>query len=208
MVSRLRIQAPGVPLHFVQRGHNREPCFFDEQDYRTYLYWLRDALGRWDVRLHAFVLMTNHVHLLLTPQRPDAISGLAISVGRRYVQYINGKYRRTGTLWDGRYKSSPIDDEAYLLACYRYIELNPVRAGIVQDPADYDWSSFRHNALGEANAMLTPADGYRAMGDSPALRQQAYRELVADALHDDTLTDIRLALRHGCPIGHPAAPPS
>ena len=200
MAHRLRIQSPGVPLHFVQRGHNRARCFFGDEDYRTYLYWLHDAMVRWEIQLHAFVLMTNHVHLLLTPQQPDAVSHMANSVGRRYVQYVNRKLGRTGTLWDGRFRSSPIDDEAYLLACYRYIEMNPVRAGMVQSPADYEWSSYRYNAVGQAHEMLTPTREYLAMGRTPEERRDHYRELVAELLHRDTMTEIRIAVHYGRPL--------
>jgi putative transposase len=125
----------------VQRGHNREPCFFAEEDFHTYLHWLGEALREHDVALHAFVLMTNHVHLLLTLKRAERVPRFVISLGRRYVQYINRSYRRTGTLWDSRYKSSVVQAETYLLACQRYIELNPVRAAMVEDPAHYRWSS-------------------------------------------------------------------
>ena len=135
MPRRPRIHLDGVPLHIVQRGHNREPCFFAEEDFGSYLHWLGEALGEAECALHAYVLMTNHVHLLLTPKKAITVPGLIISLGRRYVQYINRTYNRTGTLWDSRYKSSLVQAETYLLACQRYIELNPVRAAMVDDPA-------------------------------------------------------------------------
>jgi len=134
MPRRPRVHIDGTPLHIVQRGHNRQACFFAEEDYHTYLHWLREALAEQQCRLHAYVLMTNHVHLLLTPKKAEAVPRLVISLGRRYVQYINHTYRRTGTLWDSRYKSSLIQAEEYLLSCQRYIELNPVRAGMVDVP--------------------------------------------------------------------------
>src|SRR6266496_5376997 len=133
MPRRSRVHLDRVPLHIVQRGHNREPCFFAEEDYLSYLHWLGEALGDAECKLHAYVLMTNHVHLLLTPKKAQGVPRLIIFLGRRYVQYINRSYCRTGTLWDSRYKSSLIQAETYLLACQRYIELNPVRAAMVED---------------------------------------------------------------------------
>jgi putative transposase len=136
MPRRPRVRLDGIPLHIVQRGHNREPCFFSEEDYFSYLHWLDEALVENECILHAYVLMTNHVHLLLTPTKADAVPKLIMSLGRRYVQYINRTYKRTGTLWDSRYKSSLVQADTYLLRCQRYIELNPVRAAMVEDLAD------------------------------------------------------------------------
>lgn len=132
MPRRSRIHLDGVPLHIAQRGHNREACFFAEDDYHAYLHWLGRALTQTESELHAYVLMTNHVHLLLTPPKAEAVPNLLISLGRGYVQYVNRSYRRTGTLWDSRYKSSLVQPETYLLACQRYIELNPVRAAKIE----------------------------------------------------------------------------
>lgn len=145
MPRRPRIHLDNIPLHIVQRGHNREPCFFAEEDYHTYLHWLGEALRKEGCALHAYVLMTNHVHLLLTPQHAEAVPKLIIALGRRYVQYINTVYRRTGTLWDSRYKSSLIQAETYLLSCQRYIELNPVRANM---------GTTRHTTAGAATAAM------------------------------------------------------
>jgi REP element-mobilizing transposase RayT len=157
----------GAALHIAQRGHNRSACFFDDQDRHAYLGWLDEALRRERCRLHAYVLMTNHVHLLLTPADARSVPRVLIAVGRRYVQRINRTYGRTGTLWDSRYKSSLVQAETYLLLCQRYIELNPVRAAMVADPADYPWSSYRANALGERNPILSPHRLYLAFaGDT------------------------------------------
>ena len=145
MPRRPRIKLAGLPQHVVQRGINREPCFFAEEDYHSYLHWLQKAAADWHCAIHAYVLMTNHVHLLVSPETEPALAKLMQSVGRRYVQYINRSYKRSGSLWEGRYKSSVIQAETYLLTCMRYIELNPVRAGMVQDPGQYRWSSYRHN---------------------------------------------------------------
>ncbi|BCB27523.1 hypothetical protein SKTS_24090 [Sulfurimicrobium lacus] len=142
-----------MPQHIVQRGINREPCFFAEEDYHSYLHWLERAAVDWHCVVHAYVLMTNHVHLLVSPETETGTAKLMQAIGRRYVQYINRSYRRTGSLWEGRYKSSVIQAETYLLTCMRYIELNPVRAGMVQDPGQYRWSSYRHNGLGQAQGQ-------------------------------------------------------
>lgn len=132
MPRRPRIKLADIPQHLLQRGVNREPCFFAEEDYHCYLHWLEEAAADWRCAVHAYVLMTNHVHLLITPATPDGPAKLMQSVGRRYVQYINRVYRRSGTLWEGRFKSSAIQTGTYLLRCQRYIELNPVRAGITE----------------------------------------------------------------------------
>ncbi len=202
MPRRPRIHLDGQPLHLVQRGHNREPCFFAEEDYHSYLHWLKQALAEADCALHAYALMTNHVHLLLTPKRAEAVPRLVISLGRRYVQYINHTYRRTGTLWDSRYKSSLIHADSYLLACQRYIELNPVRAAMVDDPAHHRWTSYRANALGQAGELLTPHGVYLDLGRSAAARQAAYRGLFRAELDGEAISDIRLALNQNQPLGN------
>jgi putative transposase len=202
MSRRPRIHLDDVPLHIVQRGHNREPCFFGEEDYGSYLHWLDEALGETECALHAYVLMTNHVHLLLTPKKAAAVPRLIISLGRRYVQYINRTYQRTGTLWDSRYKSSLVQAETYLLACQRYIELNPVRAAIVDDPAHYRWTSYRANALGAADSRITPHALYRELGASDKERQIAYRALFRAQLERAAIDDIRLALMQHQPLGN------
>lgn len=126
-----RVTCPDLPHHVIQRGNNRSAIFFDDSDYRAYLNWLAESMEKYGCSLHAYVLMTNHVHLLLTPESESSISQTLQSLGRRYVRYINGVYGRAGTLWEGCYKSSIVQSEQYLLTCYRYIELNPVRAGMV-----------------------------------------------------------------------------
>jgi putative transposase len=201
MPRRPRTHLDNVPLHIVQRGHNRAPCFFAEEDYFTYLHWLSEALKETGCALHAYALMTNHVHLLLTPSRAALVPRLMISLGRRYVQYINTTYRRTGTLWDSRYKSSLIQAETYLLSCMRYIELNPVRAAMVDDPAHYRWTSYRANALGQASDLLVPHAVFLGLGRSDAARRQAYRALFRPHLEQAAIDDIRLALNQSQPLG-------
>jgi len=201
MPRRPRLQLAEVPLHIVQRGINREPCFFAEEDYHCYLHWLEEAARICRCAIHAYALMTNHVHLLLTPTAHGSPAKLMQSLGRRYVQYINRFYRRTGSLWEGRYKSSLVQAETYLLACYRYIELNPVRADMVADPGQYRWSSYRGNRLGLPDARLTPHPLYLAQGNGADERAQACRALFRPHLDAEAAVDIRKALQLGMPIG-------
>lgn len=201
MPRRPRVHLNEVPLHIVQRGHNRKPCFFAEEDYYAYLHWLGEALRETGCRLHAYALMTNHVHLLLTPMRAEAVPRLMIALGRRYVQYVNKTYRRTGTLWDSRYKSSLIQAERYLLVCQRYIELNPVRAAMVADPREYRWSSYRTHALGLTQPFLTPHLLYLCLGANADERQGAYRALLRTHFDRAALDDIRRALNQSQPLG-------
>ena len=147
MPRKPRMFVPGIPAHLVQRGNNRQATFFEKQDYTFYLDTLSSGLRRYDAVLHAYCLMSNHVHLLVTPNREDSIPRIFQHVGRIYVLYINKKYKRTGSLWEGRYKCSLINADEYLLACYRYIEINPVSAGMVRGPEEYPWSSYRHKTF-------------------------------------------------------------
>jgi len=201
MPRRPRVKLAEVPQHVVQRGINREPCFFAEEDYHCYLHWLQKSAADWGCAIHAYVLMTNHVHLLVTPAKPDGIAKMMQSIGRRYVQYINRSYRRTGSLWEGRFKSSLVQAEEYLLTCMRYIELNPVRANMVNDPAQYRWSSYRHNGLGLADERITPHPLYLSLDKDEAMRLAQYRGLFRSQLDDEALADIRLALAQGQPFG-------
>ena len=202
MPRRPRIHLDGVPLHIVQRGHNRQPCFFAVADYLAYLEWLREASRGAGCQVHAYALMNNHVHLLVTPIDAQSVSRMMVALGRQYVPYINAAYQRSGTLWEGRYKSSLVQSEAYLLACMRYIELNPVRAAMCADPADYRWSSYRANALGEAQSWLTPHPLYATLGPDEASRLAAYRALFDQVLPEKTVADIRLALNQTQPLGN------
>ena len=144
-----RLYVPGCSHHIIQRGNNRDACFFDEKDYAFYLQQLKISAEQSGVAIHAFVLMTNHVHLLVTPSTANACAKMMQSLGRKYVQYINLTYRRSGTLWEGRYKSTLVDSDSYFLTVSRYIELNPVRAKMVTSPSEYVWSSYRANAMGK-----------------------------------------------------------
>ncbi|ABC24629.1 conserved hypothetical protein (plasmid) [Rhodospirillum rubrum ATCC 11170] len=202
MPRRPRLDLPGVPQHVVQRGVDRQPVFFCEEDRAVFLHWLGAALARRGLDLHAYCLMTNHIHLLVSAPSSADLGAVMQDMGRRYGQYVNRQRQRFGGLWQGRYKAGYIQDEAYLLACMRYIELNPVRAGMVADPAAYRWSSYRANALGAANALVTPHEVYRQLAADADGRARAYRALVSDGVADDPAWDlIRLATGQGALIG-------
>ena len=202
MPRRPRIHLDGVPLHIVQRGHNRQPCFFAIADYLAYLEWLGEAARKSGCQVHAYALMTNHVHLLVTPGDAQSVSCMMVALGRRYVPYVNAVYQRSGTLWEGRYKSSLVQTDVYLLACMRYIELNPVRAAMCPDPADYRWTSYRANALGEAQSWLTPHPLYASLGNDELSRLAAYRTLFDQVMPQEIVDDIRLALNQTQPLGN------
>ena len=193
-----------VPQHVVQRGNDRQPCFYVTDDYRRYLAGLRESAIRYGCSVHAYVLMTNHVHLLVTPSSAGgAVSRMMQWLGRQYVGYINGRYRRTGTLWEGRYKSCLVDTERYLLTCYRYIELNPVRAAMVADPADYAWSSYRANAQALPDKVIVPHVEYLRLGTDVSERCVAYRQLFKEVLGDDRLAEIRAYVQQQRALGTP-----
>ena len=202
MPRKPRIYQAGMPCHVIQRGNNRNACFYVEQDYLFYLECLRDACERYRVAVHAYVLMTNHVHLLMTPENAEGISRVMQSVGRRYVQYINLEYRRSGTLWEGRHKASLVDAENYLLICMRYIELNPVRANMVEHPEDYRWSSFRFNAQGESSVFLSPHPVYLMLDVDMAQRRYAYRSLFLSQMDDQDIHAVREAILFSAPLGN------
>ena len=193
MPRRARLALSGVPLHLIQRGNNRQACFFGDEDYRFYLEWLAEHAGKTGCRIHAYVLMTNHVHLLLSADQPGGPGALMKALGQRYVQYVNRLYRRSGTLWEGRFRSCPIQQEAYLLACQRYIEMNPVRAGMVAHPGEYRWSSYRANEQGERDALVSSHALYNGLGSDTAGRLAAYRELFRYELEPGVVDEIRRA---------------
>lgn len=201
MPRRARLILPDTPLHIIQRGNNRQACFFADQDYSIYLDWLTECASKTGCRIHSYVLMTNHVHLLISADRIDSSGLLMKSLGQRYVQFINRTYQRSGTLWEGRYRSCLIQEEAYLLACQRYIELNPVRAGMVKHPAEYRWSSYRVNAQGESDILVKPHPLYEALGLDTAARQAAYRELFRYELESKTMDEIRRATNGNFVLG-------
>lgn len=190
-----RIDPPGLPRHLIQRGNNRQACFHGDADRVLYLGILREELAGHECDLHAYVLMSNHVHLLLTPRMAGQLGRMMQSLGRRYVRHFNDRHRRTGTLWEGRYHACLVDADAYFLRCSRYIELNPVRAAMVARPADYPWSSYGANALGLADPLLRSHPSYIALGDDDLDRQRAYRAIVGESPAPSELAAIREHLR-------------
>jgi putative transposase len=192
-----RVVLPGVPLHITQRGVDRGPTFLAPEDHAYYRCILRDSAVRAGCLVHAYVLMDNHIHLLITPTDVDAPARMVRSLGLRYVRYFNGRYRRTGTLWEGRFHSVVVESSEYFFACSRYIELNPVRAGMVTDPSQYLWSSFRQNALGHLDPLLTPRAEYEALGPDGERRCVAYRALFRSQLAVDELARIRAQVPGG-----------
>ena len=201
MSRKPRFTLPGIPQHVIQRGNNREPCFYAEGDYWRYLHDLQEAATHNQAAIHAYVLMTNHVHILVTPGQPYSITHMMQDLGRKYVRYINHSYQRTGTLWEGRYKASLIDSEAYLLTCMRYIELNPVRASMVNHPGEYRWSSYACNATGKPNPLIRPHPLYDALGNDAQQRQYAYRELFRIHMDREQTHAIREALNQELVLG-------
>ena len=197
-----RISPVGVPVHLIQRGNNRQACFAALEDYSAYVGWLKEYSKKYAVDIHAWVLMTNHVHLLCTPQQEGALSQMMQSLGRRYVQYFNYRYQRSGTLWEGRYKSCLVQEERYLMEVYRYIELNPVRAKIVEQPGDYAWSSYQINALGRVSDLCTPHSEYLRLGKTKKERLKNYRALFSRHVEDDLLEEIGSSVNKGLAIGH------
>jgi len=191
----------GVPQHIVQRGNNREACFFADEDYLFYLRCLGEAARSHARRVHAYVLMPDHMHLLATPRTRGGFAGMLQTVRDRYAQYIRHTYRRSNAVWEGHYRASLVQPEHYLLDCYRYIEFNPVRAAIVEHPANYPWSSHVHHALGLSDELVTEHARYRNLGADAGERRQAYRELCRDPLDPGVLNLIRIALNEELVLG-------
>jgi putative transposase len=198
MPRKPRFYLPGIPVHVVQRGNDRQAVFFSEEDYPAYLECFFEGAERYCCRIHAYVLMTNHVHFLMTPDTKESISRVFQHVGRKYVTYVNHQYKRTGTLWEGRHKGSLIDSGNYALACYRYIEMNPVKAAMVENPDEYHWSSYRFNAFGEGIYPVEPLSEYLSLGRSASERQLQYRNLFHAS---ESVSNIKLCLETGTPLG-------
>ncbi len=203
MPRRPRIIIPGIPLHLIQRGNNRQACFYTDEDYCFYLDWLQKYSRETGCSVHAYVLMTNHVHLLVTPAHTNSAGMLMKRLGQRYVQYVNRTYQRSGTLWEGRFRSCIAQQEDYLLACQRYIELNPVRANIVSHPGEYRWSSYACNGQGERSDLLSPHSVYLSLGRSGKKRQAAYRKLFRHELDPGIVDQIRQATNGNFALGNP-----
>lgn len=204
MARQPRLDLPGTPQHVVQRGNNRLPCFLDNNDRRSYLHFLGEALDHTRCRLHGWVLMGNHVHLLVTPPVTGAVGEMMQRLGRSYVQLFNRRHGRTGTLWEGRYKASLVDNDRYLLQCLRYIELNPVRAALVDDPAAFPWSSCRDHLGLHFTSLLSPHPTWLGIGSTPEERSPCWRQFLAEAITDEEMTAIRITLQQQRALGSSA----
>jgi putative transposase len=200
MSRHLRFAPAGTPHHITHRGNDKQACFRDDRDRLCYLGLVEEASNRTGCDIHAFVLMGNHVHLLVTPSDDEGLSHLMKEVAQKYSQRFNRKYERTGCLWEGRFKSGAVETATYLMRTYRYIEQNPVRAGMVDNPAKYPWSSFPANG-GGLPSWLVPHPLYDALGVSPEERAARYRRFVAEEISVHELQEIRAATRAGMPLG-------
>ncbi len=196
-----RLIVPNVAVHVVQRGHDRGDCFFEEADYCAYLDALRTYAMQFDCKVHAYCLMTNHVHLLLTPPEPTSCAQLMKHAAQRYSKRLNARHGRTGTLWEGRFHSGLVATEHYALACYRYIDLNPVRAGLANHPAGYRWSSYRANTYTRLDDFVSPHAAYLALAGGTPERAASYAALCNTSLEQNVLEDIRKATLGGYSMG-------
>jgi putative transposase len=201
MPRRARFCPAGFPVHLIQRGNNRQAIFTSDADLAAYAHWLADGAERFEVAIHGWAFMTNHVHLLVTPSHDGSLSRLMQFLGRLYVRHFNYTYTRTGTLFDGRFKSSLVQEDCYLLTCLRYIELNPVRAGMVSDPGDYRWSSYGAHAFGLEAQLWSPHHLYLGLGKNKRQRQQAWRELITKTLDIEVLAKVRHCANTGLVLG-------
>jgi putative transposase len=192
MPRRARLLLPGVPLHVIHRGHNRQPCFHLDADYRAYLYCMRKNVELMHISVHAYVLMTNHVHLLMSFEQPETVGDFMKALAQHHTQYLNHRLKRTGTVWEGRFKSCPVPTEKYLITCQKYVELNPVRAAMVNNVGQYPWSSYRENAGLRHDGLVRPHPLYRALGSTSQARAECYRGLFSSA-DEQLFDDIRKA---------------
>ncbi|MGE5097444.1 MAG: transposase [Betaproteobacteria bacterium] len=197
MPRHARLRLPGYPLHVIQRGHNRACCFRAANDFATYLGLLEESCDLYECNVHAYVLMPNHVHLLVTPEEPENISQAMRRLGQRYVQHFNKAHGRTGAMWEGRFKSIPVDSRLYLLKCQRYIEQNPLRARLVEHPRDYPWSSYRYNAEGWPSTLVRPHAIFREMVGDDGRFIDSYRDFLREAPDEEELGTIRKGATYG-----------
>jgi putative transposase len=197
MFRRHRNFTDGITLHVTQRGNNRVQTFGDTSDFEWFLFSLRHAAHARGLHIHAYALMSNHFHLMVTAESETSLPRSMQSLGRRYVRCFNTRYSRTGTLWEGRHRIARIYDERYWLACMRYIELNPVRAGLVSSPEEYDWSSYRAHACGEQDSLIESHPVYEALGSTLERRQDAWRQLCAVPVRRAQLEQMRKAIASG-----------
>ena len=198
-----RLTVPGYPHHIIQRGNNRQAIFAGKEDYELLLGLIDEHARKQHVAIHSYVLMSNHFHLLATPETENGIPQMMQAVGRRYVRNFNLRQARTGTLWEGRYRSTLIQAERYLLACMAYIDLNPVRAGMVADPADYRWSSYQHYIGRRVDKLITPHPLYWELGNTPFARDEAYAALVRSGIGEQQKQALTDATLRGWALGDP-----
>jgi putative transposase len=203
MARRERAFMRGLTLHVTQRGNNRTATFHEPFDYEIFLLFLRFMIEHYDVQVHAYTLMSNHFHLMVTPESPTALSRGMQSLGRRYVRYFNDRYKRTGTLWEGRYRTAIISDERYWLTCLRYVEMNPVRAGLAGSADSYEWSSYRAHAFGAADPLVAPHAVYEGLASTPVRRQEAWRRICGPPVTSEQLEILRKSIADGVVVGEP-----
>lgn len=201
MARQARLILPGVAVHVMQRGNNRARCFRAGSDQSRYLIYLRELAAKFECVVHAYCLMSNHVHLLMTPPSAEACAGMMRELGQRYARYFNHTYARSGTLWEGRFRSCLVESPRYVLACYRYIELNPVRPGMAQRPEGYEWSSYTTNIGRRADSLITPHAEFLALGLEAETRYRAYMDLIQQALEPSVVGEIRKATNGGGRLG-------
>ena len=197
-----RLVVVGYPHHLVLRGNNRSAIFYKDIDRRVFIDCLKRAKEKTRSKIYAYCLMTNHVHLLVEPSAEDGLGNMVQSLGRRYVQYINQTYKRTGTLWEGRFNSTLVSKDEYLLACSRYIELNPVRAKMVENPKDYSWSSFGFRGEGKRDILLDEDPVYLGLGKTKTERELNYKKYFLNNISDEEINLMRTATQKGCIIGN------
>ena len=201
-MARLQRSTPsGIPVHLLHRGNNRQACFKNNGDYSAFLWWLREYSEKFMVEIHTWALMENHYHLLCTPQIEDGLSCMVQALGRQYVRYFNRLNQRTGTLWEGRYRSCLVQPDSYLLEVYRYIELNPVRAALASNPAEFNWSSYQINASGKTSALCKPHAEYLKLGETRAERAENYQLKCESGLDEKRLEEIRKSINKGLAFG-------
>ncbi|MBQ5949467.1 transposase [Massilia sp. ST3] len=196
-----RLIVPNQPYHVIQRGNNRQPIFREEADYQRFLAWLKETARFYEVAIHAYVLMPNHLHLLATPSNDTGLALMMQKVGRFYVPWFNNKYERTGSLFEGRFRTSLIDTDSYFLVCSRYIELNPVRAQLVNAPADYPWSSYIHHAGLRPDSIVTEHSLYWGLGNTPFQREAAYMALVEQGMSQQEVDFVTSSIMKNAPLG-------
>lgn len=204
MARQPRLIVPQQPHHVIQRGNNRQAIFRDDADYQRFLVWLKDAARFYEVAIHAYVLMPNHLHLLATPADATGLALMMQKVGRLYVPWFNHKYERSGGLFEGRFRTSLIDSDRYFMCCSRYIELNPVRAQMVVAPGDYPWSSYAHHAGDRIDTLVSDHNLFWALGNTPFQREAAYMDMVRQGLSTEEVDFITRSILKNQPLGSDA----